>query len=474
MFEGAQATFLDLDHGTYPFVTSSNPVAGGACAGAGVGPRHIDRVIGITKAYLTRVGSGPVPHRAVRRAIGDGLIDRGHEYGTNTGRRRRAGWFDAVMLRHAVRLNSLTDIFLTKLDILDPLETIKVCVAYEIDGERVERMPYHQSDLHKAVPVYEELPGWQTDTRRRHDRSRSCRRKARDYVLFLAEQAGVPVSYVGVGPERAPDRARASEGVREGRASSGRAAGSTPSPACSAAHGRGRRHARATRASPGSTPATPPTSSTPTSSSSGPRRRSSTAWPTGCGPRGSLVFGPGADGARLEGSKAWMKEVAGRRRRADRRARHLHRGRAGARLPRARCRRPYVVKTDGLAAGKGVLVTDDLDRGRATTCGPSWPAPPSAPPADGRDRGGHEPAPSCRVLAVCDGQRAVALAPAQDFKRVGDGDAGPEHRRHGRLLAGAGRGRPGVVDDVSTAASRRRWPRCGAGASTTGACSTPG
>jgi adenylosuccinate synthase len=200
MFEGAQATFLDLDHGTYPFVTSSNPVAGGACAGAGVGPRHLDRIIGITKAYLTRVGSGPFPTELTDE-VGDGLVDRGREYGVNTKRRRRPGWFDAVMLRQAVRLNSLTEIFLTKLDILDPLETIKVCVAYDIDGERVTHMPYHQSDLHKAVPVYEELPGWQEDVSGCTDLS-ELPAKARDYVLFLAEAGGVPVSYVGVGPER--------------------------------------------------------------------------------------------------------------------------------------------------------------------------------------------------------------------------------------------------------------------------------
>jgi len=200
MFEGAQATFLDLDHGTYPFVTSSNPVAGGACAGAGVGPKHIDRVIGITKAYLTRVGSGPFPCELFDE-VGDGLIERGREFGTNTGRRRRAGWFDLVMLRHAVRLNSLTDIFLTKLDILSPLPSLKVCVAYDIDGERVERMPYHQSDLHKATPVYEELPGWQSDIgdARTVD---DLPPNARDYVLFLSERAGVPGSYIGVGPER--------------------------------------------------------------------------------------------------------------------------------------------------------------------------------------------------------------------------------------------------------------------------------
>jgi adenylosuccinate synthase len=200
MFEGAQATFLDLDHGTYPFVTSSNPVAGGACAGAGVGPRHIDRVIGITKAYLTRVGSGPFPTELFDD-VGDGLVERGHEFGTNTGRRRRAGWFDAVMLRHAVRLNSLTDIFLTKLDILDPLRVLKVCVAYEVDGERLDHLPYHQSVLHDVRPVYEELPGWQSpigDAKTLDE----LPARAREYVLFLAEQGGVPVSYVGVGPER--------------------------------------------------------------------------------------------------------------------------------------------------------------------------------------------------------------------------------------------------------------------------------
>jgi adenylosuccinate synthase len=200
MFEGAQATFLDLDHGTYPFVTSSNPVAGGVCAGAGIGPRHVDRVIGVTKAYLTRVGSGPFPTELFDE-IGDGLIERGHEFGTNTGRRRRPGWFDLVMLRHAVRLNSLTDIFLTKLDILSPLETIKVCVAYDIDGERVEHMPYHQSDLHKATPVFEELPGWGTDIGDARTLD-ELPKAARDYVLYLGERSGVPVSYVGVGPER--------------------------------------------------------------------------------------------------------------------------------------------------------------------------------------------------------------------------------------------------------------------------------
>jgi adenylosuccinate synthase len=202
MFEGAQATFLDLDHGTYPFVTSSNSLAGGACAGAGVGPRHLDRIVGIAKAYLTRVGSGPFPTELpLDDEVGELLVERGHEYGTNTGRRRRPGWFDAVMLRQAVRLNSLSEIFLTKLDVLDTLPVVKVCVAYEVDGERMRHLPYHQSALHRAVPVYEELPGWQEDCSSATTLE-ELPAKARDYVLFLADQGGVPVSYVGVGPGR--------------------------------------------------------------------------------------------------------------------------------------------------------------------------------------------------------------------------------------------------------------------------------
>ncbi|MCC5951081.1 MAG: adenylosuccinate synthase [Acidimicrobiia bacterium] len=200
LLEGAQATFLDLDHGTYPFVTSSNPVAGGACTGAGVGPRHIDRVIGITKAYTTRVGSGPFPTELLDE-VGDLLIDRGHEFGTNTGRRRRTGWFDAVMLRHAARLNSLSELALTKLDVLDTFETVKVCVAYEADGEIHTQLPYHQSVLHKATPVYEELPGWGVDLSGVTER-RALPAAARDYVAFLEEQVGVPVNLIGVGPGR--------------------------------------------------------------------------------------------------------------------------------------------------------------------------------------------------------------------------------------------------------------------------------
>ena len=201
LFEGAQATFLDLDQGTYPFVTSSNPCAGGACTGAGVGPRDIQRIIGIAKAYVTRVGAGPFPTELFDEQ-GDLLVERGHEFGTNTGRRRRTGWFDAVMLRHAVRLNSLTEVALTKLDVLDVFDTLKVCVAYEADGVRYDHVPYHQSVLHKVRPVYETLPGWKCDIDR-------CAKvedfppEAREYLRFVEQLVGVPISFVGVGPDRA-------------------------------------------------------------------------------------------------------------------------------------------------------------------------------------------------------------------------------------------------------------------------------
>ncbi|MEQ8842750.1 MAG: adenylosuccinate synthase [Acidimicrobiales bacterium] len=200
LLEGAQATFLDLDHGTYPFVTSSNPVAGGACTGAGVGPRDIGRIIGIAKAYVTRVGSGPFPTELTDE-IGDHLVDVGHEYGTNTGRRRRPGWFDAVMMRHAVRINSLSEVALTKLDVLDALASLKVCVAYDIDGVRHDQMPYHQSALHAATPIYEELPGWETDISKITNPS-ALPENAADYIAFLESQIDVPIRLVGVGPGR--------------------------------------------------------------------------------------------------------------------------------------------------------------------------------------------------------------------------------------------------------------------------------
>ncbi|HVC72112.1 MAG TPA: adenylosuccinate synthase [Acidimicrobiales bacterium] len=200
LLEGAQATFLDLDHGTYPFVTSSNPSAGGACTGTGVGPRDIGEVIGIAKAYVTRVGAGPFPTECLDE-VGDLMVERGHEFGTNTGRRRRCGWFDAVMMRQAVRLNSLSEVALTKLDVLDSFETVKVCVAYESDGERFIHPPYHQSTFHQVVPVYEELPGWCEDLSAATELG-DLPPAARAYVSFLATQIGVPIKLVGVGPGR--------------------------------------------------------------------------------------------------------------------------------------------------------------------------------------------------------------------------------------------------------------------------------
>ncbi len=200
LFEGAQGTLLDLDHGTYPFVTSSSPIAGGACTGVGVGPRRIDRVLGIAKAYITRVGSGPFPTE-LGDAIGRRLIEVGHEYGTTTGRERRAGWYDALIVRYAVRVSGITDLILTKLDVLSALETIKVCVAYEYEGRRYTELPDHQSVFHHAKPVYEEIPGWNADIT-------GCRnieelpREARDYISMIEDLADVPVAMIAVGPSR--------------------------------------------------------------------------------------------------------------------------------------------------------------------------------------------------------------------------------------------------------------------------------
>jgi adenylosuccinate synthase len=200
LFEGAQATFLDLDHGTYPYVTSSNPVAGGACTGAGVGPRYIDRVVGVGKAYITRVGAGPFPTEMLDEA-GDTLVERANEYGTNTGRRRRVGWFDAVMMRHAVRLNSLSELSIAKLDMLDIFDTLRVCVAYEAGGRVVDRFPDDQSLLHRVTPVYEDLPGWSGDLSSATEPDQ-LPTEAREYIDFLEDQVGVPITLVGVGPGR--------------------------------------------------------------------------------------------------------------------------------------------------------------------------------------------------------------------------------------------------------------------------------
>jgi adenylosuccinate synthase len=200
LLEGSQGTLLDVDHGTYPFVTSSNPTAGGASTGSGVGPTKITRVIGIVKAYTTRVGSGPFPTELFDED-GEKLRSIGGEFGTTTGRSRRTGWYDALIARYAVRINGLTDFFLTKLDVLTGWEKIPVCVAYEIDGKRVEELPASQTEFHHAKPVYEYLPGWNEDISSARSLS-DLPKNAREYVKFLEEISGAPISAIGVGPGR--------------------------------------------------------------------------------------------------------------------------------------------------------------------------------------------------------------------------------------------------------------------------------
>lgn len=200
LFEAGQATMLDVDHGTYPFVTSSSATAGGACTGSGVGPTRIDRVVGVIKAYTTRVGEGPFPTELLDDQ-GEWLREAGGEYGTTTGRPRRCGWYDAVIARYAGRVNGLTDLVLTKLDTLTGLERIPVAVAYDVDGRRHDEMPVDQSDFHHAVPVYEELEGWSEDisgARSFEDLPPAAQR----YVLTLEEMSGTRISAIGVGPGR--------------------------------------------------------------------------------------------------------------------------------------------------------------------------------------------------------------------------------------------------------------------------------
>jgi adenylosuccinate synthase len=200
LLEGAQGTLLDLDHGSYPYVTSSNPVAGGACTGGGIGPLQVDEVIGVMKAYSTRVGAGPYPTELLD-GIGAGIAERGHEYGTVTGRPRRVGWFDAVPLRYAVAVNSVSSIMLNKLDILSGVDPLRICIAYEIDGRRVETWPSSGAALARATPMFEEFPGWSEpihDVRSLADLPENARR----YVTAIEEHAGVPIVLVSVGPER--------------------------------------------------------------------------------------------------------------------------------------------------------------------------------------------------------------------------------------------------------------------------------
>ncbi len=200
LLEGGQGTLLDVDHGTYPFVTSSNPTAGGACAGSGIGPTKITGVVGILKAYTTRVGSGPFPTELLDED-GEKLRTIGGERGVTTGRPRRCGWFDAPIARYATRINGLTDIFLTKLDVLTGWEKIPVCVAYEIDGKRSEELPMTQTEFHHAKPIYEMLPGWSEDISGAKTMD-DLPANARAYVKFLEDVSGAPISAVGVGQDR--------------------------------------------------------------------------------------------------------------------------------------------------------------------------------------------------------------------------------------------------------------------------------
>jgi adenylosuccinate synthase len=200
LFEGGQATMLDVDHGTYPFVTSSNSTAGGASTGSGIGPGRIERVIGIVKAYTTRVGAGPFPTELFDES-GEFLRSAGFEFGTTTGRPRRTGWYDAPIARYSARINGVTDFVMTKLDVLTGLATIPVCVAYEVDGTRVEEVPVSQSDFHHAVPIYEEFPGWTEDITSVRE-FEDLPATAQSYVLAIEAMSGSRISAIGVGPGR--------------------------------------------------------------------------------------------------------------------------------------------------------------------------------------------------------------------------------------------------------------------------------
>jgi adenylosuccinate synthase len=200
LLEGAQATLLDVDHGTYPFVTSSSPTAGGACVGSGIGPARITTVIGVLKAYTTRVGSGPFPTELDDQQ-GEWLRKAGGEYGVTTGRPRRTGWFDAVIARYAARVNGITDFFLTKLDVLSGLDQVPVCVAYDVGGTRHADVPMTQTEFHHAVPVYEHLDGWWEDLSEARDFA-SLPRNAQRYVRALEDMIGAPVAAIGTGPRR--------------------------------------------------------------------------------------------------------------------------------------------------------------------------------------------------------------------------------------------------------------------------------
>ena len=387
--------------------------------------------VGIAKAYVTRVGSGPFPTE-VGGEEGDMLVDLGHEYGTNTGRRRRPGWLDLVLLRHAVRLNSLSEIAVTKLDVLSAFDAVKVCVAYSDGDEFYEHVPYHQSVLHRARPVYRELPGWREDL---------------SGVRTVSELPPAARAYLGA--DRRVHR-RAGHLRRRGswpgavrpirRMSRGRAA--TVCVVGSGAREHALAHVLARSADVVVTPGNPGITGR---SAEGHRLESTPAPPEEIeadlfviGPeaplvdgladrlrsRGRLVFGPGADGARLEGSKEFMKRCASEAGVPDRPLGGVLRSSTTPRQYLRSMPGPYVVKTDGLAAGKGVLVTDDLVEAErdvaAKLSGEAFGKAGQRVVIEEALQGTE-----LSLLVVCDGTHALALAPAQDYKRVGTGDTGP-------------------------------------------------
>ena len=457
LLEGAQATMLDVDHGTYPFVTSSSPTAGGACAGSGIGPTRISDVIGIVKAYTTRVGEGPFPTE-LPDETGEWLRKAGGEYGVTTGRARRCGWFDAVIARYATRVNGITGYFLTKLDVLSGLDEVPVCVAYEVDGKRQDEIPMTQTEFHHAVPVYEYLDGWPEDISKART-STTCRQRA-----GLHQGAG--------GDDRRPDPRGRRRPAPRPDAAAPRPAGlsfaararltacafssSVGRPRARSASGRWamssdrrctrRRAIRASRqlaeTHPG-TEADPPPEilalARKLGRGPGGHRPGGAAGgrgrPTCCARPASPASGrtrprPGSRARSRSPSRSWPRRASRPRRRSP----AAPQPRRTRRWPRSG--RPYVVKDDALAAGKGVLVTADLAaaRAHARACGTVV----IEEFLDG---------PEVSLFAVTDGATAVPLLPAQDFKRACDGDQGPNTGGMGAYAplpwAPAGPGRAG-------------------------------
>ena len=443
LFEGAQATYLDLDHGTYPFVTSSNPIAGGVCTGAGVGPLAIQRVVGVVKAYTDRGSaagrSRPSCSKATRSATCSSIA--APSSARTPSRRRRTGWLDLVMLKHAVRLNTCTELAITKLDVLSPLQELKVCVAYEgDDGTRYDHVPYHQSVLHKVRPVYETLPGWGDEIERagpargaapRGARLRAVhrgvRRRAREHRRRRSrarpDHRAAP-RRVRVSTRRSSSSARGGRVSTRCRVGDLRALAARRRGACRAPgqsrHGAARRVLPVAACGPDGGGRARRRRSTPISSSSVPRTRWSRASSTRCEAGGHLAFGRTRRGRPPRGVEGVDEGRARRRGRADRRARARSARRRGSAAFAFLDTLPglYVVKTDGLAAGKGVVVTESLadarDAVRAYLSGEAF--------GDAgrtlRDRGGADRPRAVAVRAVRRQRRVAA--------RVG---AGPQARR---------------------------------------------